>query len=74
VYISQLLLRIRSGLGVAYKDDLARPIPAPEKEPQCDGVLVHANMDGATNWMAPSFDPRTRLFYGNAQTASRFFE
>jgi len=51
-------------------DDLGRPIPEPEKEPQRDGVLVHANMDGATNWMAPSFDPQTKLFYVNAQTAS----
>jgi alcohol dehydrogenase (cytochrome c) len=51
-------------------DKLGRPIPAPEKEPQRDGVLVQANMDGGTNWMAPSFDPETRLFYVNAQTAS----
>jgi alcohol dehydrogenase (cytochrome c) len=50
-------------------DDRGRPIPAPEKEPQRDGVLVRANMDGATNWMAPSFDPQTKLFYVNAQTA-----
>ena len=51
-------------------DASGRPIPAPEKEPQLDGVLVQANMDGATNWMAPSFDPQTRLFYVNAQTAA----
>jgi hypothetical protein len=50
-------------------DRLGRPIPAPEKEPQQDGVLVHANVDGATNWMAPSFDPETRLFYVNTQDA-----
>jgi alcohol dehydrogenase (cytochrome c) len=51
-------------------DAMGRPIPAPEKEPQQDGVLVQANMDGATNWMSPSFDPQTKLFYVNAQTAS----
>jgi alcohol dehydrogenase (cytochrome c) len=51
-------------------DALGRPIPAPEKEPQQDGVLVQANMDGATNWMSPSFDPQTKLFYVNTQTAS----
>jgi alcohol dehydrogenase (cytochrome c) len=51
-------------------DASGRPIPAPEKEPQPHGVLVQANMDGATNWMAPSFDPQTRLFYVNAQTAA----
>ena len=51
-------------------DASGRPIPAPEKEPQPDGVLVQANMDGATNWMAPSFDPQTSLFYVNTQTAA----
>ncbi len=51
-------------------DSLGRPIPAPAKEPQRDGVLVQMNMDGATNWMAPSFDPETRLFYVNTMTAS----
>jgi alcohol dehydrogenase (cytochrome c) len=51
-------------------DESGRPVPAPEKEPQPDGVLVQANMDGATNWMAPSFDPQTRLFYVNTQTAA----
>lgn len=50
-------------------DQLGRPIPAPAKEPQRDGSLVQANMDGATNWMAPSFDPQTRLFYVNTMTA-----
>jgi alcohol dehydrogenase (cytochrome c) len=44
-------------------DESGRPVPAPEKEPQPDGVLVQANM-------APSFDPQTGLFYVNAQTAA----
>ena len=48
----------------------AAPFQRRRKEPQPDGVLVQANMDGATNWMAPSFDPQTRLFYVNAQTAA----
>ncbi|HSM76333.1 MAG TPA: PQQ-binding-like beta-propeller repeat protein, partial [Bryobacteraceae bacterium] len=50
-------------------DAKGRPIPNPAKEPQRDGALVEANMDGATNWMAPSFDPQTGLFYVNAQKA-----
>jgi alcohol dehydrogenase (cytochrome c) len=50
-------------------DQQGQPVPSPAKEPQQDGVLVHANMDGATNWMAPSFDPQTRLFYVNTQDA-----
>ena len=50
-------------------DHQGQPVPSPAKEPQQDGVLVHANMDGATNWMAPSFDPQTRLFYVNTQDA-----
>jgi alcohol dehydrogenase (cytochrome c) len=43
------------------------PIPDPEKEPQLNGSLVEANAGGATNWMAPSFDPDTKLFYVNAE-------
>jgi alcohol dehydrogenase (cytochrome c) len=44
-----------------------QPIPNKEKEPQLAGSLVEADRDGATNWMAPSFDPQTKLFYVNAQ-------
>lgn len=54
----------------SHVDEKGRPIPDPAKEPQQDGALVHANMDGATNWMAPSFDPETKLFYVNTQFAS----
>jgi len=32
-------------------------IPDPAKMPQPDGSLVHLAEDGATTWMAPSFDP-----------------
>lgn len=47
-------------------DSKGRPIPDPAKEPRQDGSLVAANMDGATNWMAPSYSPQTGLFYVNA--------
>ena len=48
-------------------DSKGRPLPNPDKEPQLSGSLVEAAEEGATNWMAPSFDPQTGLFYVNAQ-------
>ena len=48
-------------------DDRGQPIPDPAKEPQPDGSFVAAADEGATNWMAPSFDPETKLFYVNAE-------
>jgi alcohol dehydrogenase (cytochrome c) len=44
-------------------DSRGRPIPSKAKEPRPDGTLVTPGSDGATNWMAPSFDPATNLFY-----------
>lgn len=48
-------------------DRKGQPIPNKTKEPQLDGSLVRSYEEGATNWMAPSFDPETNLFYVNAQ-------
>ena len=48
-------------------DAKGRPIPNPAKEPQLDGALVTPTLEGGTNWMAPSFDPETGLFYVNAR-------
>ena len=48
-------------------DKKGSPIPNPAREPQPDGVLVNTPTDGATNWMPPSFDPETGLFYVTAQ-------
>ena len=47
-------------------DGKGRPIPDSNREPQPDGALTKASAAGATNWMAPSFDPQTGLFYVNA--------
>jgi alcohol dehydrogenase (cytochrome c) len=44
-------------------DRLGRPIAKPDKEPTHDGTLVCPSSDGATNWMAPSFNPVTGMFY-----------
>ena len=47
-------------------DAEGRPVPNKKREPQPDGALVKAAANGGTNWMAPSFDPETKLFYVNA--------
>ncbi len=44
-------------------DAKGRPIAKPEATPTPDGALVEPGSDGATNWMSPSFDPQTGLFY-----------
>ena len=43
------------------------PVSNPAKEPQLDGALVEGASNGGTNWMPPSFDPETGLFYVTAQ-------
>jgi alcohol dehydrogenase (cytochrome c) len=48
-------------------DAKGRPIAKPEATPSPDGALVEPGSDGSTNWMAPSFDPQTNLFYVNAR-------
>jgi alcohol dehydrogenase (cytochrome c) len=47
-------------------DSKGQPVSNKDKEPRTDGTLVHAYEEGATNWMAPSFDPQTKLLYVNA--------
>jgi len=37
--------------------------------PSPDGALVEPSAGGGTNWMAPSFDPQTGLFYVTATRA-----
>jgi len=51
-------------------DAEGHPIPKPHMAPSPDGTLVEPATEGATNWMAPSFDPQTGLFY---VTATRTF-
>jgi alcohol dehydrogenase (cytochrome c) len=40
-----------------------RPIKAPAKGPSLSGTDVWPGVQGGTNWYAPSFSPRTGLFY-----------
>jgi alcohol dehydrogenase (cytochrome c) len=44
-------------------DEKGRPIAKPEKNPSAAGTLVEPDAIGATNWMAPSFNPHTGLLY-----------
>jgi len=48
-------------------DQRGRPTAKPEATPTPDGALVSPGSDGATNWMAPSFDPQIGLFFVNAR-------
>ena len=48
-------------------DSRGRPIAKLESTPTPDGALVEPTSDGGTNWMAPSFDPQTGMFYVNAR-------
>ncbi|HEX4809967.1 MAG TPA: acido-empty-quinoprotein group A [Bryobacteraceae bacterium] len=47
-------------------DARGEPIPSEKKEPSLDGVLLTIPAGGGTNWLPPSFDPETGLFYVNA--------
>jgi len=54
-------------------DNIGRPVAKLDKYPEADGTLVEPGSDGATNWMAPSFDPDTGLFYTIARRIFSIF-
>jgi alcohol dehydrogenase (cytochrome c) len=47
-------------------DAKGQPIPDEAKEPKVDGSFLTIAGGGGTNWMPPSFNPETGLFYVNA--------
>jgi alcohol dehydrogenase (cytochrome c) len=47
-------------------DKNGRPIPAANTTPTVEGVKLYPGMQGGTNWYAPSWSPRTGLFYVSA--------
>ncbi len=44
-------------------DENGRPIKLPGTEPTKEGTKLYPAVQGATNWYAPSYSPRTGLFY-----------
>ena len=54
-------------------DSKGRPVAKPAATPTPDGALIEPGSDGSTNWMAPSFDPMTGLFYVNARRIFSIF-
>jgi acido-empty-quinoprotein group A len=54
-------------------DSRGRPIAKPDSAPSPDGALVEPGSDGASNWMAPSFDLQTGFFYVNARRVFSIF-
>jgi alcohol dehydrogenase (cytochrome c) len=44
-------------------DEKGRPIVAPDSDPSAEGTRLCPGLAGATNWMAPSYNPETGLFY-----------
>ncbi len=54
-------------------DAKGSPIPNPAKQPQPDGALIQHSEDGGTDWMSPSFDVETGLFYVNVWRGYSFW-
>ena len=48
-------------------DAKGRPILVADKTPTAEGTLVYPGLEGAANWPAPSYSPRTGLFYVHGQ-------
>lgn len=54
-------------------DSRGRPVIKAGYAPTPDGALVEPSSDGSTNWLAPSFDPQTGLFYVSARRTFSIF-
>jgi len=55
------------------KDSEGRPSPNPDSEPTQEGRVVCPGAGGSTNWMSPSFDTETALFYVTAREECDIF-
>jgi alcohol dehydrogenase (cytochrome c) len=49
------------------KDAEGRPIANKEASPSANGAPVCPGAAGATNWMSPTYDPQTKIFYVTAR-------
>jgi alcohol dehydrogenase (cytochrome c) len=54
-------------------DAQGRPVADPALQPSPDGSLIQGTANGGTNWMPPSFDPQTNLFYVQAREGDSFW-
>ena len=64
------LIRAESYAKVSWsneKDSNGRPVPAAGGKPTPDGNRVCPGAAGATNWMSPTYDPQSKLFYVTAR-------
>jgi alcohol dehydrogenase (cytochrome c) len=55
------------------KDASGRPVPDKNAVPTPEGNRVCPGAAGATNWMSPSYDPLTKLFYVTAREQCDIF-
>jgi alcohol dehydrogenase (cytochrome c) len=55
------------------RDATGRPVGSKEGEPTLEGNPVCPGALGATNWMSPSYDPQTKLFYVTAREQCDIF-
>jgi len=55
------------------KDSIGRPVGSKEGEPTTEGNPVCPGAFGATNWMSPTYDPQTKLFYVTAREQCDIF-
>ena len=55
------------------KDAIGRPVPDKSASPTPEGNKVCPGAFGATNWMSPTYDPQTRLFYVTAREQCDIF-
>ena len=56
-------------------DPNGRPIAARDAEPSKEGTLIWPNLNGATVWFSPSYDPQTGLVYvATREMGARYFK
>ena len=55
------------------KDSSGSPLAAKSSSPTDEGVRVCPGAAGATNWMSPTYDPQTHLFYVTAREQCDIF-
>jgi alcohol dehydrogenase (cytochrome c) len=55
------------------KDAEGRPTMNAQSEPTLEGKQVCPGAAGSTNWMSPTFDPQTKLFYVSAREECDIF-